>query len=193
MKFRNKMSLIAGVAALALAGTGYAAWTFTKEVSQTVTVSEKVTAAIEAKNVTADPSTFYLIVDAPTAGGTNLKPGKGLYWASDAEGETAITTVKLTGKVNEADHDIADIGGYVGKFVITADALSTTYVSMAAVNKTETVTVESKDGDCEYTYTLPTVSYAKVPANVAEVTAMKAELSNVVFTVKFNVENSTAA
>lgn len=193
MKTRNKLSLLAGVAALALVGTGYAAWTFTKEVSSTIDVSGKVTAAIEAKDVTADPETFYLIVDACKETTHKHLPGKGIYWAKDAEGKTAVTEITLKGTVNEADNDILDIRGYVGKFVIKADAVATTYVSMAAVNKTETVTVNTKNGDCEYTYTLPEVSFIKCPENVAEVTAMKAELSDITFTVDFNVENSIAA
>ncbi len=47
--FNTKVALVAGVAALALVGTGYAAWQFNTVVDTTKDASGLVTAAIEAK------------------------------------------------------------------------------------------------------------------------------------------------
>ena len=192
MNLRKKMTVITAVAMLAFTGVGFASWAFTKQVSEEAPATGVVTAAIEAQNVTADPATFYLICDAPS-GEEGLVAGNGIYWSDTAENDgSVLTSINLTGTVLEHDENLVDFSKYKGKFVITAEALDTTYVDIAAVNlTTDLITVDSKNGNCEYEYTLPALSYAAVPTSVAQVTAMNDELaaSTIKFTVKFNVES----
>ena len=192
MKLKNKLAAITAASMLAFAGVGFASWVFTKQVSEDAPVTGVVTAAIEAKNVTADPAEFYLICDAPI-GQSGLVAGNGIYWSDTEENDgSVLSTITFTGKVTEDDEDQLDFSKYKGKFVITAEALDTTYVDIAAVNlTTELITVNSKNGDCEYEYTLPALSYAAVPTSVAQVSAMQAELAaaTIKFTVNFNVES----
>ena len=192
MNLRKKMTVITAVAMLAFTGVGFASWAFTKQVSEEAPATGVVTAAIEAQNVTADPATFYLICDAPS-GEEGLVAGNGIYWSDTAENDgSVLTSINLTGTVLEHDENLLDFSKYKGKFVITAEALDTTYVDIAAVNlTTDLITVDSKNGNCEYEYTLPALSYAAVPTSVAQVTAMNDELaaSTIKFTVKFNVES----
>lgn len=192
MKLRNKLAAITATAMLAFAGVGFASWAFTKQVSQDAPVTGVVTAAIEANDVSADPDTFYLICDAPS-GQSGLVAGNGIYWSDTAENDgSVLSSITLTGTVTQNDENLLDFSKYKGKFVITAEALDTTYVDIAAVNlTTDLITVDSKNGDCEYEYTLPALSYATVPTSVAQVSAMNAELAaaTIKFTVKFNVES----
>lgn len=194
MKLRNKIAAITAAAVLAFTGVGFAAWTFTKSVSTDANVTGVVTAAIEAENVEANPNTFYLICDAPT-GQTGLVAGNGIYWSdTEANDGSKLSTITLTGHVNQKNEDKLDFSGYKGKFVITADAVDTKYVDIAAVDKTETVDVATPNGDCVLEYTLPSLTYAKIPSNVDEVTEMQGELAalTIKFTVKFNVESVIA-
>lgn len=194
MKLRNKLAAITAAAMLAFTGVGFAAWTFTKPVSTDANVTGVVTAAIEAKNVEANPNTFYLICDAPT-GQTELVAGNGIYWSdTEANDRSKLSTITLTGHVNQKNEDKRDFSGYKGKFVITADAVDTKYVDIAAVEKTETVDVATPNDDCVLEYTLPSLTYAKIPSNVYEVTEMQGELAalTIKFTVKFNVESVIA-
>lgn len=192
MKLRNKLAAITATAMLAFAGVGFASWAFTKQVSQDASVTGVVTAAIEANDVSADPDTFYLICDAPS-GQSGLVAGNGIYWSDTAENDgSVLSSITLTGAVIQNDENLLDFSKYKGKFVITAEALDTTYVDIAAVNlTTDLITVDSKNGDCEYEYTLPALSYATVPTSVAQVSTMNAELAaaTIKFTVKFNVES----
>lgn len=192
MKLRNKIATITTAAMLAFVGAGFAAWTFTKQVSEEAPVTGVVTAAIEANNVSADPAEFYLICDAPS-GQAGLVAGNGIYWSDTAANDgSVLSSITLTGTVTGNDENLLDFSKYKGKFEITADAIDTTYVDIAAVNvTTDLITVNSKNGDCEYTYNLPALSYATVPTSVAQVTAMNNELAalTIKFTVKFNVES----
>ena len=192
MNLRKKMAAITAAAMLAFTGVGFASWAFTKQVSNEAPVTGAVTAAIEAKNVSADPDTFYLICDAPSCE-AGLVAGNCIYWSDTAENDgSVLSSITLTGTVEQNDEDILDFSKYKGKFEISADAIDTTYVDIAAVNlTTDLITVNSKNGDCEYEYTLPSLSYASVPTSVAQVTAMNNELAalTIKFTVKFNVES----
>lgn len=193
MKTRNKLSIFAGIAALALVGTGYAAWQFNTAVDNTITDSAKVFNAIEAKEVQVGNETIYLIADACAESGHNHKAGAGIYWASDAEGTTKITTVELTGSVNYEANDIQDFSKYIGHFEVSSTATSGTYVVFGDSAASADVTSTAANADVKYTYTLPTVSYATCPESVAGVTALRAELaSDITFTVNFNVKDVIA-
>ena len=198
MKLRNKIAAITAAAMLAFTGVGFAAWTFTaSKEAEVADIAGKVTAAIEAQNLviknadkSADVSSLYIICDAPT-GETGLLAGEGIYWATDALGEDPIEALTLIGSVNEDDNDIPDIEKYVGHFSMTSvAAISGEWVEMEAASLSADVTSEDKDSDVEYIWNLPALSYAKVPASVAEVDELQAEVNalNIDFVFNFNVQ-----
>lgn len=196
MKLRNKIAAITAAAMLAFTGVGFAAWTFTKSVSDNTIVETKVTAAIEAKELKVEDgagnavSSLYLICDAPT-GQAGLLPGEGIYWSTQADGSDKITSLTLIGSVNEDDNDIADITTYDGHFASTAtSAVTGTYVSIAATTALDaTVTSADASSDVTTTFTLPAVSYVTVPTSVAEVNALQTEVAaiSLTFAFTFNV------
>lgn len=191
--FNTKVALVAGVAALALTGTAYAAWQFNTVVDTDKDASGLVTAAIEAKDVTVSGAdTLYLVLDACDNASHNHGVGKGIYWASDAEGNTAVTELTLTGTVNYEANDIVDYSKYVGHFEVTSDLADTTYITFGESTDPADVTVNSVDGDCVATYTLPVPSYKTCPTSVEEVSEMRAELSSFTFTINFNVKEVIA-
>ena len=196
MKLRNKIAAITAAAMLAFTGIGFAAWTFTKSVSDSASVVGKVTAAIEASGLAVedgsghDVTGLYLICDAPS-GQTGLVAGQGIYWSTQADGSDVITTLTLIGSVNEDDNDIADITTYEGHFASTAtSAVAGTWVNIAATSALDTtVTSASKNANVSTTFTLPTPSYAAIPTSVAEVNALETEVNalSLTFSFTFNV------
>jgi len=200
MNLKNKLAVITATAMLAFVGTGFAAWTFTKSVNDSASISGKVTAAIEAKELKVqdgsghDVESLYLICDAPE-GEEGLLEGNGIYWSTENSNDVSkkITSLTLIGSVNEDDNDIADITTYDGHFASTAfTAVNGTWVKIAAAAALDqTVTSTSKDADVEYVWTLPAVSYAKVPTSVAEVNALETEVNalSLTFAFTFNVSN----
>lgn len=196
MKLKNKLSIITAVSLLAFVGVGFGAWTFTKQVQESSTVSKKVTASIEANGLNVEDGAghalagLYLICDAP-AGQAGLIPGNGIYWSTQADGSDTITALTLVGSVTEDDNDIADITTYNGHFISTAtSAVSGTYINIASTNALDaTVVSASKNASVSTTFTLPEVSYASVPTSVAEVDALQTEASaiSLTFSFKFNV------
>lgn len=197
MNLRNKIILITIVTIIALVGVGFATWTFTNSVTESVSaISGAVTAAIEAKNVevkTADGSAtvsaLYIICDSPTT-------GHGIYWSTTND-TTAfankIEQVKLIGSVNEDDNDILDFTTYVGNFSCTFAAVSGTYVSVAALAIDHNETSESKNADVEYVINLPALSYATTPTDVAGVNALETEVNALNLTLTFNFEVKSVA
>lgn len=198
MKLRNKIAAITAAAMLAFTGVGFAAWTFTKSVSDSAIVEREVTAAIEAQGLSVEDGHgnavehLYLICDAPS-GETGLLDGNGIYWSTENSNDYSkrITTLTLIGSVTEDDNDIADISTYDGHFASTATlAHSGTYVSIAATSALNT-TVTSVDASSSVstTFALPAVSYVTVPTSVAEVNALQAEVAaiSLTFAFTFNV------
>jgi len=158
MKLRNKLAAITAAAMLAFTGVGFAAWTFTKNAEeQSVAITGKATAAIEAKELKVqdgsdnDVTNLYIICDAPE-GQEGLLDGKGIYWATDDQGEDEITSLTLIGSVNEDDNDIHDISKYVGHFSAEAqNEVSGEYVNIAAIEELDKeVTSADKDSDVTY-------------------------------------------
>lgn len=193
MKLRNKLAAITAATMLAFTGIGFAAWTFTNTVNANSTASSGVVAAIEAKQLDVDHNALYLICDAPTAGGTNLIAGNDVYWSTENSNDPSkkVTSIQLTGKVNQNNENILDFSGYTGHFDLTFNAPSvSTYVTFASAVTSVDVDVNSVNGDCVYNYTLPVPSYTN-PAlftNVAAVTAMKDSLTGMSFAFTFNVK-----
>jgi len=202
MKLRNKLAAITAAAMLAFAGAGFAAWTFTKSVSDSASIEGKVTAAIEASGLEVEDgngnavSSLYLICDAPS-GETGLLAGNGIYWSTENSNDYSkkIESLTLIGSVNEDDNDILDFSTYVGHFSMTSVGATTgTWVNIAAASLDTTVTSVSKNADVEYVWTLPAVSYATVPTSVAEVNALETEVNalSLTFSFSFNVQSVAA-
>lgn len=198
MKLRNKLAAITAASMLAFAGVGFAAWTFTKSVSDNAPVAGKVTAAIEANGLAVqdgdgnEVTSLYLICDAPS-GQAGLVAGDGIYWSTQADGSDTITSLTLVGSVNEDDNDIADIDTYVGHFAsIATNAVSGTWVNIAATTALSVdVTFADASSAVTTTFTLPVPSYASVPTSVAEVNALETEVHalSLTFSFTFNVKS----
>lgn len=196
MKTKGLRTLLASVAALALVGTGYAAWQFNTVVNNEVSAVGKVTAAIEAESVDVEidgVDTLYLIMDACKDAGHNHAAGNGIYWAKDAEGKNAVTELTLTGHVNYDANDIVDFSGYVGHFEVTADLSTNSYVTFGSTTNPADVAVTSNYGDCVTTYTLPVPFYVTCPGSVENVNKLTDGLTDLKFTVNFNVKEVTNA
>lgn len=197
MKLSTKIAMISSLGALALIGTGFAAWTFTNQVSADVTTEAKVTAAIEAKNVkvkvgSTEISKLYLICDAPETAASGRLAGNGIYWSTENSNDVSkkVTALTLVGSVNEDDNDIVDFSTYTGKFTsVATNAVNGTYVDIAATSALDvSVTSTSKNADVETTFTLPAPSYDTIPATVAEVNSLEAEVHAISLTFSFKFE-----
>lgn len=196
MKTKGLRTFLASVAALALVGTGYAAWQFNTVVNTTKDASGLVTAAIEAESVDVKVDgvdTLYLIMDACKDAGHNHAAGNGIYWAKDAEGKNAVTELTLTGHVNYDENDIVDFSGYVGHFEVTTALSTNSYVTFGSSANPADVAVAENNGDCVATYTLPVPSYVTCPGSVANVNKLTDGLTDLKFTVNFNVKEVTNA
>lgn len=205
MKLRNKLAAITAAAMLAFTGVGFASWAFTKSVDAEVSYNDvgKVTAAIEAKDLTVEDGDgnaitgLYLICDAPKADDpmkrADTLPGKGIYWATDAQGVNEITELTLVGERTYDANDIADINTYVGHFAADAVAAVSdkTWISIAATSaldyNTPATTVAT--ATVSKTWTLPAVSYKAIPASVADVDSLQAEVNalDITFSFTYNI------
>ncbi len=210
MKLRNKLVIITAIAVIMLIGVGYAAWTFTTAQNANVTVDQNayVTAAIEASGVKVykeaacenEITTLYIICDAPTAGGTNLLAGNGIYF-STANDTTAfankIETVYLKGTVNYNAEDIADKTTYIGTYTAASEAYNGTYFTATAMtggNDTASTEVGT-DPAASNAISLPTLAYVadQIPGNVAAVTTMNEALTSVSITLSFTFAVTSVA
>jgi len=200
MKLRNKLAAITAAAMLAFTGVGFATWAFTKTVDAEVeNISGQVTAAIEASNLSIEDgagnavSGLYIICDAPS-GQTGLLAGEGIYWSTtnDATAKNhKVTSLTLIGSVTEDDNDILDFTTYDGNFKMTSvSAISGTWVNVAAASLDEIVTSGSKNADVQYVWTLPALSYARIPTSVTEVNALETEVNaiDLTYSFTFNVD-----
>lgn len=202
MKLRNKLAIVSCLSSMAFVGAGFAAWAFTKSVSDSASAQGKATAAIEASGLSVqdgagnDVATLYLICDAP-AGQTGLIAGNGIYWSTENSNDPskAITELKLVGSVVEHDEDILDFSTYTGHFASTATtAIDGTYVDIpATVALDANVVSASKDVDVEYVWTLPVPAYDTIPTDVAGVDALKAEVNAISLTFNFSFNVASVA
>ena len=189
MKMSNKISLIAGVAGLATVGTGYAAWTFSKDVDGIKSTGNvKITEETEVGMLKADKDSFYLIIDQ-----------KFLGWATT---DTAVSSDldKITLKYEGAESGAAATAtGWLIDETVTftcscdATALSS-YINFAGTDDY----VETKDykgTTLTLDYTLPTVSWVDgmKPENETEYDVMVAAIGSatVNFTFKAEVNECT--
>lgn len=184
MKTANKISLVAACAALALVGTGYAAWTFSKDASTASVGNVNITAkADEVGELTVNNENFYLVIDqkflgwATTATATASDLSKvTLTYTGAASGTAATNTDWLI------DEDI--------KFICTFDgsALSNYIVFGNADEYTKTVDYTGTAITCDYT--LPTVSWkdGMKPDNETEYDAMVTAIGTAKVNLTFKAE-----
>ena len=188
MKTSNKITLIAGLSAIALIGTGYAAWTFSKDATATADGNVNITAKADeaGKLELAADQSFVLTLDQDFIG-----------WQKTANDNNTsdVSVVKLEYTGSEAKDPNGDSAiEETIKVSMTADygALST-YVTFGALEAEQTFTYTGTKLEIEFD--LPTVSYvaAKYPKNEEAYDAMVTALANakVNFTFTATVEECT--
>lgn len=188
MKLRNKIAAITAAAMLAFTGVGFAAWTFTKEVNQSVeNISGVVTAAVEAKdNIVVkagghalhgtDAYSLVVYCDAPS-GVTGLTAGKGIYWAvtanpssNDPTDYTKVTSITVDASITLDGNDVYDFNTVNSQLNVSFSSPRTgTYITIADLanadkskNIATSVTLADDMGDlaiAQQTITLPELSY----------------------------------
>ncbi len=188
MKTSNKITLIAGLSAIALIGTGYAAWTFSKDAEATtegnVNITTKDPEVGELK--LADGQTFVLTLDQDFIGWQKV--------AND-NNTSDVDVVKLEYIGSEAkDYNAAFAVEETIKVSMTASygALAD-YVEFGALEAEKSFDYAGEKLDIEFA--LPTVSYvdAKYPRNEKAYDEMVAaiESAKVEFTFTASVEECT--
>lgn len=189
MKMSNKISLIAGVAGLAAVGTGYAAWTFSKDADGiTSTGNVKITEETEVGTLKADKDSFYLIIDQ-----------KFLGWATtDTAMSSDLSKITLTYEGAESGTSATNTDWLVDEtitFTCSCDASAlSSYINFTGAEDY----VETKDYSgttLTLDYVLPTVSWVDgmKPENETEYDAMVNAIGSatVDFTFKAEVNECT--
>ena len=195
MKLRNKIAAITAAAMLAFTGVGFAAWSFTKTVSDSATVTSNVTCGIEANNLKVyngvnEIENVYVVFDAPTTASANRRAGEGIFYCSDiADPEhTKITTLKLVGQIDHVQNDLhyKDAAEKVEFKVTETNGLPAAYVGFVAgsIASAEQAVV-SGTNSYEAVYTLPSLSYVSAPESLAELTTFHANVSGTTISLAF--------
>ncbi len=192
MRTSNKITLIAGLSAIALVGTGYAAWTFSKDATATAKSNVNITTKADEVGTLAlaKGQTFVLTLDQDFIG-----------WQKTANDNNTsdVSTIKLEYTGSE-EKDYKD--GYAVdekiKVTMTADygALST-YVTFGALDADLTKEYKYTGTKLEFEFNLPTVSYIDdmYPRNEKAFNAMVTAIGSaeVNFTFTATVEECTHA
>lgn len=171
MKLRNKIATITAASMLALAGVGYAAWTFNKDVSAESAATIAVLPESEEGTLTITTNSLYVILDQAE-----------IYYASDANGANRVTQLEANynavaagnlGENMNVDFDLA-WSGYTNDWSYYVNGL--TSVSLG--------TVEVAHGDNALQFDLPALSYTdKKPSKESEYDAMKLALDGKTLTM----------
>ena len=187
MKTSNKITLIAGLSAIALIGTGYAAWTFSENATATADGNVNITTKTETGELKlADGQTFVLTLDQDFIG-----------WQKTAnDNDTSdVKVVKLEYTGSEAkDYKNGYAVEETIKVSMTADygALST-YVTFGSLDAEQSFNYTGTKLDIDFN--LPTVSYvdAKYPRNETDYDAMVTAIGSakITFTFTATVEECT--
>lgn len=179
MKTRNKLSILASVAALALVGTGYAAWQFSKE--NTVDVNGTVNVVGKADEVGTltlkDGLTYTLVLDQNEDGG--------VYWA-DNEG-TKLTDANIVLEFVGTDRAVNE----TVTISMESDYASAieTYVTFGDNDADQSFTWTGEKTVEEITFALPTVAYTDAyPLNEAAYDAMYEAVNGAEITFTFTAE-----
>ena len=208
MKLMRKLTTITLLAILSFIGVGFAAWTFTAERSTEVTgITDKVAVGIELTddfelyNASDDSliTALYLICDAPSSTTAGiLGTGNGVYWATDADGENAVTSVYLKGTITKNDEDgVWDNKATVTvSFTATHDLAENSYVSFGSFASIANTTGVSTDDGTDVqsaNFNLPTVSYKSVPTSVEALSAMNTALGTALSGKKLTIKAQITA
>ena len=195
MKLRNKIAAITAAAMLAFTGVGFAAWTFTKTVEDSVTATSKVTCGIEANNLKVyngdtEIENIYVVFDAPTTADGNRKAGEGIFYCTDlaSPSATKITTLKLVGQIDHLENDLHynDVVEKVEFKVTETNNIPAAQVSFNAGSIADSVQdVVVNDNEYEAIYTLPTLDYVAAPTTLAELTAFDTAVSGTTISLVF--------
>ena len=195
MKLRNKIAAITAAAMLAFTGVGFAAWTFTKTVEDSVTAASKVTCGIEANNLNVyngdtEIENIYVVFDAPTTATGDRKAGEGIFYCSDitSPSTTKITTLKLVGQIDHIENDLHynDVVEKVEFKVAETNNIPVEQVSFNAGSIADSVQdVVVDDNEYEAIYTLPTLDYVAAPTTLAELTAFDTAVSGTTISLVF--------
>lgn len=195
MKLRNKLAAITAAAMLAFTGVGFAAWTFTKTVEDSVTAASKVTCGIEANNLKVyngdtEIENIYVVFDAPTTADANRKAGEGIFYCTDlaSPSTTKITTLKLVGQIDHIENDLHynDVVEKVEFRVTETNSIPAAQVSFNAGSIADSIQdIVINDNEYEALYTLPTLDYVAAPATLAELTAFDAAVSGKTISLVF--------
>lgn len=200
MKLRNKIAAITAAAMLAFTGVGFAAWTFTKTVEDSVTATSKVTCGIEANNLkvyngsvensSIEIENIYVVFDAPTTATGDRKAGEGIFYCTDlaSPSTTKIKALKLVGQVDHTENDLHynDTVEKVEFKVAETNSIPAAQVSFSAgsiANSVQDVVVN--DNEYEAIYTLPKLDYVATPTTLAELTAFGAAVSGKTISLVF--------
>ena len=171
MKTQNKITTILSVACLAMIGTGYALWQFSKDAEAETTSNVIITDMTETGTLTVNSDTFYLTVDQNFLGwsdgsGNNVNSIELVYSGAEETNETVKFTCEITNNVNSYIN-ITDGSFNVNNVNYTGD-------------------------DVIVTYTLPEVSWIdnKKPTNKTEYNTMKSTIESeaVVFSFVAEIE-----
>ena len=195
MKLRNKIAAITAAAMLAFTGVGFAAWTFTKTVEDSVTATSKVTCGIEANNLkvyngNTEIENIYVVFDAPTTADGDRKAGEGIFYCTDLANPstTKITTLKLVGQIDHIENDLHynDAVEKVEFKVTETNSIPAAQVSFNAGSIADSVQdIVVNDNEYETIYTLPTLDYVAAPTTLAELTAFDAAVSGKTISLVF--------
>ena len=195
MKLRNKIAAITAAAMLAFTGVGFAAWTFTKTVEDSVTSTSKVTCGIEANNLKVyngdtEIENIYVVFDAPTTATGDRKAGEGIFYCSDitSPSTTKITTLKLVGQIDRIENDLhyGDVVEQVEFKVAETNNIPVEQVSFSAGSIADSIQdIVVNDNEYEAIYTLPTLDYVAVPTTLAELTAFDTAVSGTTISLVF--------
>ena len=195
MKLRNKIAAITAASMLAFTGVGFAAWTFTKTVEDSVTAASKVTCGIEANNLNVyngdtKIENIYVVFDAPTTATGDRKAGEGIFYCTDlaSPSTTKITTLKLVGQIDHIENDLhyGDVVEQVEFKVAETNNIPVEQVSFNAGSIADSVQdVVVDDNEYEAIYTLPTLDYVDAPASLDELTAFDAAVSGKTISLAF--------
>ena len=195
MKLRNKIAAITAAAMLAFTGVGFAAWTFTKTVEDSVTSTSKVTCGIETNNLKVyngdtEIENIYVVFDAPTTATGDRKAGEGIFYCTDlaSPSTTKITTLKLVGQIDRIENDLhyTDVVEKVEFKVTETNSIPAAQVSFNAGSIADSVQdVVVNDNEYEAIYTLPTLDYVAAPTTLAELTAFDTAVSGKTISLVF--------
>ena len=201
MKLRNKIAAITAAAMLAFTGVGFAAWTFTKTVEDSVTATSKVTCGIEANNLkvyngsadgSAEIENIYVVFDAPTTATGDRKAGEGIFYCTDLTSPSATKiktkTLKLVGQIDHAKNDLHynDTAEKVEFKVTETNSIPAAQVSFSAGSIADSVqNVVVDDNEYEAIYTLPKLDYVAAPTTLDELTAFGAAIGGKTISLVF--------